>query len=133
MAVPPGLKDCRLLAVDDDGTFRAWVREVLECEGVEVHETSDVPGALALLSGRRFDAVVSDVQMPGGGAAALYRGTCERDARLATRFVFLTGDPAGPDAQRTAALSGCRVLGKPVAVELLLDAVRETIGSSSPR
>jgi signal transduction histidine kinase len=55
----------RILIVDDEFTTRDLCKEFLETDGYEV-ETSDSPKkALALLSLKRFDLILSDLSMPG--------------------------------------------------------------------
>lgn len=121
------LREARILVVDDDAGLRPLIREVLEAEGAIVRDCAGVAEALAVVACCVFDAVVSDVQMPGGGGVALYRAACARDPRLVSRFVFMTGDPAGADAREVDALTGCRLLGKPAAPDNLVEAVLEVV------
>jgi signal transduction histidine kinase len=55
----------RILIVDDEFTTRDLCKEFLETDGYDV-ETSDNPKkALALLSLKKFDLILSDLSMPG--------------------------------------------------------------------
>jgi chemotaxis protein histidine kinase CheA len=55
----------RVLLVDDSFTTRALERSVLEAAGFSVVAVADAEAALAELDAGHFDAVVSDVSMPG--------------------------------------------------------------------
>lgn len=55
-----------VLVVEDDVEVRHLLSQALRSEGYSVHEAVDAHEALRLLhSPIRFDAVVTDVQMPG--------------------------------------------------------------------
>jgi two-component system chemotaxis sensor kinase CheA len=55
-----------LLLVDDSAFFRNMLGPVLEAAGYEVTAAGGAEAALAILkSGRQFDVVVSDIEMPG--------------------------------------------------------------------
>jgi two-component system, chemotaxis family, sensor kinase CheA len=55
-----------LLLVDDSAFFRNMLGPVLEAAGYEVTATGGAEEALAIFkSGRQFDVVVSDIEMPG--------------------------------------------------------------------
>ena len=123
------LQDARVLVVDDDAAARALVREALELEGALVSDCERVEEAAALVAPGALDVVVSDVQMPAGGGAELYRQACARDPRLMSRFVFMSGDPTGTAARHLRIVTGCRILAKPVALEVLIDAVARLVGA----
>ncbi len=56
----------RVLLIDDAAFFRNMLAPVLKAAGFAVTPVASVQDALALLrSGRRFDVVVADVEMPG--------------------------------------------------------------------
>ena len=54
-----------ILIVDDEKTWRDYVREVLEAAGYRVAEAADGPSALAALDHRMPDCIVLDLIMPG--------------------------------------------------------------------
>jgi two-component system chemotaxis sensor kinase CheA len=61
-----------LLFVDDSAFFRNMLSPVLRAAGYEVTAAADAEEALALLkSGRRFDVLVTDIDMPGMDGFAL--------------------------------------------------------------
>jgi len=63
----------RLLIVDDEPELAELVRETLEAAGYEVASAESGAIALALLMEARFDAIVSDLRMPGFDGTELWR------------------------------------------------------------
>ncbi len=55
----------RVLVIDDEATIREVTRRMLEDSGYEAAEAPDARTALALTVSSHFDAVVTDVRMPG--------------------------------------------------------------------
>ena len=91
----------RVLVVDDSVTTRQLERTILEAAGYEVVVTHDGEAAWEILcSHARFDAVVSDVEMPRlDGVQLLARGRATaRLARLPVLLVTALSQPA--DRQR---------------------------------
>jgi signal transduction histidine kinase/CheY-like chemotaxis protein len=74
-AAPLGLAgEARILVVEDDEEVRAATGAYLRESGLEVQEARDADEALRVLRVTRFDAVVSDIVMPGSmDGAALAR------------------------------------------------------------
>ena len=54
-----------LLIVDDERDIRAFLREVLECEGYRCLEASDAEQALGYLETNHVDVALLDIKMPG--------------------------------------------------------------------
>jgi CheY-like chemotaxis protein len=54
----------KVLVLDDDESFRALARAMLEPAGFEVIEAGDVPHCLIELRGQAVDAVILDMVMP---------------------------------------------------------------------
>jgi CheY-like chemotaxis protein len=78
-----------LLIADDDSLFREVLRDLFEAEGARVLEASGGREALGLIRDHSVDAVISDLQMPGGNGLELLREF--RRNRTDTPFVlFLT-------------------------------------------
>ncbi len=62
-----GRPSVRVLVVDDEPTLRRALGELLVLEGYEVELAADGAAALALLRQSPFDAVLTDLKMPGVG------------------------------------------------------------------
>src|SRR3989441_588816 len=86
------LPKLRILVVDDDAVNRQAMRLLLEREGHEVVAVENGLEAIERLgpASDRFDAVVTDLQMPRLGGRALYEQLREQRPLLAERFVFVT-------------------------------------------
>ena len=117
----------RLLVVDDEAEIADLLRTLLEGAGYEVAcaETGEV--ALELLQMARFDAVISDLRMPGLDGAALWRALKTDHPKLLRRLLFVTGDTLSPDASRFLDDTGCPHLDKPFAKAELLAAVERLL------
>ena len=90
-----------LLVIDDSAFFRHMLVPVLTAAGYEVTAAETADAALKLREqGRRFDAIVSDIEMPGMDGFAFARAVRE-DPRWATLpLVALTSRVADADILR---------------------------------
>lgn len=121
----------RVLVVDDEVSVLALTREILSSTGFEVETADGGEAALRLLERHHFDAVVTDLRMPGMDGATLYRRVGERWPELASRFLFVTGDIEGEPNGATLDRSSVRYLEKPFTTRQLLNALQEVIASAS--
>jgi len=113
----------RILVVDDEEVIVELLNEVLVSAGHRVETARDGRQALRKILGEGFDAVISDLKMPGMDGAGLYDAVCRERPEMATRFVFSTGDLASPATQDFFQKTRCPYLMKPFD----LQAIRETI------
>src|SRR2546430_6535915 len=92
----------RILVVDDDAVNRQAMRLLLEREGHEVVAVENGLEAIERLgpASDRFDAVVTDLQMPRLGGQALYEGPRGQRPLLAEGFVFVTGGRPPDETRR---------------------------------
>jgi two-component system C4-dicarboxylate transport response regulator DctD len=60
-----------ILVVDDDYDQRGGMADVLALEGYSVDTASDAYRAAELLDHRRYDLVISDIELPGHGLSTL--------------------------------------------------------------
>lgn len=115
----------RILLVEHQFVLRRTMVMVARDLGmVDFHEASSVGRARALLATGAYEGLVLDLQ-EGPQALELL---CElRQGRFATprdaRVVVLAGGGSPVDAERLQGLDVARVLGKPVRISELLDAV----------
>jgi two-component system chemotaxis sensor kinase CheA len=66
VAIPAGTAPAAILVVDDSAFFRNMLRPLLSTAGYQVTTAASGEEALALrAAGRRFDLILSDVEMPG--------------------------------------------------------------------
>jgi CheY-like chemotaxis protein len=120
-----------ILLVDDDDTIRYVIRAMLELHGYRVIDAALPQRALTLFEQDPavIDLLITDVKMPGMTGPAL----ADHLARTRTDLpvLFMSG---GVDAAQGAALRGAqrRVLVKPFAAAILLDATRELLALVRP-
>jgi len=81
----------RVLVVDDDGPFRAYVCALLDDHGYSAVPASSGSDALASLSGDLPAAIVLDVKMPGLSGYEVCRSIRD-ELGLALPIVFVSGE-----------------------------------------
>ncbi len=80
----------RILIVDDDAAIVRLLAGKLKLEGYACHTASSVTEALEALSLQTFDAVISDLHMPGQSGLDLLKQVCAKYPHIA--FLMATGD-----------------------------------------
>ncbi|HEU4406292.1 MAG TPA: PAS domain-containing protein [Polyangiaceae bacterium] len=131
---PAELAGLRVLVVDDEEDARELVRTLLEQEGVEVETAPSAERALELLRARRFDALISDIGMPGTDGHAFLRRLRALPASQGgqTPAVALTAYARLEDRTR-ALLAGFQIhLPKPVDPAELLAVLATVTGRLAP-
>jgi EAL domain-containing protein (putative c-di-GMP-specific phosphodiesterase class I) len=109
----------RVLLVDDDDLLRAAHARMLRKAGWEVVTENSAAGAQKRFSVEPFDVIVTDLVMPGMGGLELLRLARQYD--LDVPVVILTGHPDLPTAMEAMQYGAFRYVGKPVAVDILLE------------
>lgn len=112
----------RVLLVDDDDAVRKALRRVLEHRGHSVVACSSGREALQWLAIGGFDALVSDMLMPGMNGLALLRAVREHDLDLPV--ILVTGNPDMLTATQAVEFGAFQYLTKPVTSERLDQVVR---------
>jgi EAL domain-containing protein (putative c-di-GMP-specific phosphodiesterase class I) len=114
-----------LLADDDAELLRAYER-VLTRAGLEVVAVNSGQGAIAAVRERPFDAIVSDISMPGMNGIDLLRSVREHD--LDVPVILMTGGSALKVAREAMAFGATRLLLKPIAAAQLASTVKRATG-----
>lgn len=117
-----------ILVIDDDASVREVVREMLELEGHEVTIAENGSEAIALLAGRRFDLVVTDLIMPEKEGIETITEIRRTDSR--TPIIAISGGGRlGPgDYLETARYIGAdATLAKPFTRQELLTTVESLL------
>jgi PAS domain S-box-containing protein len=115
----------RLLVVDDDGDVRDVLTELLRNDGHQVDTAADGVEALTRLAAGGYDAIVSDIRMPGLDGPGLYRAVTERHPELRERFIFVTGDALTTTTADFLSATGAPTFPKPFSVEAMRSALAE--------
>ena len=114
----------RVLVADDEAALVRVYRRVLVNAGYHVDVANDGAEAAERLKSADYDAIVSDISMPGMDGLELLRIVRQRD--LDVPVVLVTGDPAVGTAVRALEFGAYRYLTKPFD----LDHLKEVIDSA---
>lgn len=124
----PAARSIAVLVVDDQQTMRAMARQVLKQIGViDVALAASGEAALEQMAAKRFDVVISDLNMPGISGAEL-ADRIKAHPVLKSIPVFLATSNAYRD-QATAAVD--HFVAKPFVVPDLRDALEAHLGKLS--
>ena len=116
-----------ILVVDDDDTFRALMRTVLERAGFEVREASDGNEAIAAAQLARPSLVLLDVGLPGIGGYEVLRELQDLIGEDLP-VIFVSGERADRgDVVAGLLLGADDYLVKPVLADELLARVRRSL------
>lgn len=115
----------RILVVDDEDEIRRVFSMVLEPEGYEVETAGDGLTAADLFRERPFDAVLTDLTMPGLDGVDLLRAI--RQVDLDVPVVIITAAPSLESAIRAVEYGALRYIVKPVRRADLLKVVQEAV------
>jgi DNA-binding NtrC family response regulator len=115
----------RILIVDDEDSTREYLAMMLEREGYEVSASGDGKKALKLNSQESFDAVITDIQMPGMGGIQILGNLRDNDPTLPV--IIVTGHASQESAIEALNLGAFYYLLKPVSNEELKQVVRNAL------
>lgn len=123
---PPPSGPRRLLVVDDEPAVLSSLRRLLE-KRYQVTLAFSVEEALRHAAEERFDLVLCDLVMPGGGGARLHAELTRLRPATAGRMIFLTGGAVNAETRRFLESQPQPVLEKPLDVEQLLQAEQRLV------
>lgn len=123
-ATPPQ-KRGRVLMVDDEPDVVRGMARILTREGYEVQTVNNGQAAVEVIRAQEFDAIFSDIHMPGITGMELLRIVRERD--LDVPVVLITGDPQIETATQAVELGALQYLSKPVPMETLCRTVDRAV------
>jgi EAL domain-containing protein (putative c-di-GMP-specific phosphodiesterase class I)/ActR/RegA family two-component response regulator len=110
-------EESAILLVDDDEGVLTMMQRALESLNMRVSVVNDGAQALELLARQRFDAVVSDIVMPGMSGLKLLHAVREHDLDLPV--ILITGNPDLKTATLAVEYGAFQYLIKPVAIDRL--------------
>jgi EAL domain-containing protein (putative c-di-GMP-specific phosphodiesterase class I) len=114
-----------LLADDDPVLLRAYERVLARAE-FDVVTVDGGQGAISAVEAGPFDAIVSDISMPGVSGIELLRAVREHDVEVPV--ILMTGGSALKVASDAVAFGATRLLLKPIAPAQLVATVRRATG-----
>lgn len=116
----------RILLVDDDKGALATTRRALEMDGHTITTCEDGADALAALaSAPAFDALVTDMQLPGLDGLAL--ATQAHAANPALRILMISGHASVLESAGKQGIPNARTLAKPFSIDQIRMAVRAAL------
>lgn len=121
----------RVLIVDDEPSIlRAVSRTLGRSHDVETATDGDEALELIRRDPLRFDAVMTDVQMPRMNGVDFFRAVEREFPSAADRVLFMTGGVFAPDVEQFLRTVKHRVLRKPFDPDLLRRAIDERVALS---
>ncbi|HEX6183079.1 MAG TPA: ATP-binding protein [Pyrinomonadaceae bacterium] len=97
-----GARPIRILVAEDERDVRDLLCEILRAEGHEVYPAASGVEALEIFRASDFDAVFTDIGMPGMSGWELARAVRETDGTVPLAVITGWGDAVGSTEQRAA-------------------------------
>ena len=113
----------KILVIDDEDYVRELLQDILEADGYEVVTATNGRDALALYDNEKFDAVFTDVGLPGMSGWELSRAIRERSRRIPIAVITGWGEAVGSSEQKEAQVDW--VVAKPFTVDRILEIAHE--------
>ncbi len=117
-----------ILAVDDSASMRQMVAFTLKGAGHDVVEATDGVDALSKAKGRKFDLVISDVNMPNMDGITLIRELRSLPAFKFTPILMLTTESTADKKQEGKQAGATGWIVKPFNPDQLLATIRKVLG-----
>ena len=117
-----------IATVDDSASIRQMVNFTLTSAGYEVIEAVDGQDAMAKLSGKRVDMVLTDLNMPNMNGIELIRALRADAGFKFTPLVLLTTESQADKKQEGKAAGATGWIVKPFKPEKLLAVVKKLVG-----
>lgn len=115
----------KILVVDDEDFVRELMQEILEGEDCEVYLAASGNEALAMFGEFQFDAVCTDVGMPGMSGWELAREIRNQDQQIPIAVITGWGEAVGSNEQKAAGVDW--VIAKPFTAERIGELVRDVV------
>lgn len=113
----------RLLVVDDEEFVLELLREIFEGEDCDVQVAASGSEALEMVRENQFDAVCTDVGMPGMSGWELAREIRELDQQIPIAVITGWGEAVGSNEQKAAGVDW--VIAKPFTADRIVELVRD--------
>ena len=113
----------RLLVVDDEDFVRELLSEILEGEHCDVYLAASGSEALSMFRDMEFDAVFTDVGMPGMSGWELAREIRQINASIPIAVITGWGEAVGSHEQKAAGVNW--VVPKPFTADRIAELVRD--------
>ena len=114
----------RVLVVDDESSIVDALCEFLDLQNITADKANDGHEALQLLAKHRYDAIISDIRMPGLDGPQLYEKAADSNPAYRKRFLFMSGDMVRESTQSFVSSLNCPCLSKPFPLQVLFQHVQ---------
>jgi PAS domain S-box-containing protein len=121
-----------VLVVDDEPEVAEVLVDMLAVDGHRADVASNGRMALDRLGQGRYDLIMSDLRMPEFDGSALYRALLETSNPILHRFIFVTGDTLGPEAQDFLERTGVPTLAKPFVFGEVRKVIQQVLATVAP-
>ena len=116
-----------LLIVDDDDAIRGTLYDLLS-EKYECHTASMAEEALQYLEVEKYDAVLTDIAMPGLTGVELLKRVQQRDS--GTPVILISGKGSEQDPKSLIDLGAFAYVTKPFDLDEIEQVVERAVGNS---
>jgi two-component system chemotaxis response regulator CheY len=124
----------KILVVEDSPSMRSMLTNILEAEGdgmdLEILEASSGFEALKMLPHHRFDAVVTDINMPDINGLELVSFLKNHPTYKTIPVMVVSTEGSAEDRRRAEALGAEDYVVKPFERQDLTDKLRRLLGES---
>ena len=114
-----------VFVIDDDGSIREALKDLLESVGLRVETFASAPEFLQSSHSDAPSCLVLDIRMPGLSGLDLQREMAE--ANIHTPIIFITGHGDIPMTVRAMKAGAVEFLTKPFRDQDLLDAIQQAL------
>ena len=118
----------KFLIVEDDPWSLQLVCDILEIGGHQFATAADVPQARAQLGGPGIDAVLLDINIPGGGGELLLREIRATERTATLPVIALTASAMTGDRERFLRAGFNGYMSKPIEVRTFCATVEKMVG-----
>lgn len=119
-----------VLAIDDSATIRALVSHTLENAGFEVTTAVDGQDGVNVFQTRRFDAVITDINMPNMDGFGVISSIRQSDVNQRVPILVLTTESGQGLKDRARAAGATGWIVKPFEDTALVNVLRRvTVGA----
>ncbi len=119
----------KILVADDEAGIRALLFDVLSSEGFKVTLAKDGKESLHQMRKKRFDLLITDINMPGLDGIQVLRAM-KREGR-SERVIIMTGNPEKEESLGGDIPPVFKFLHKPVPVHSILEVVTSALTEPS--
>ena len=116
-----------VLVVEDEASLRDLLSEALTEGGFFVETASTGEEAISLVGAKKYDALISEIKMPGIGGKELYLYIRKNHAEIADKIIFITGDILSKDTQPFLQITNNRFVEKPFNVDALIALLNDVL------